>query len=134
LEIPKFDDQLQSTALAAATRTGNGVMTPQAFIAKWQKVNLSERSACQQHFLDLCELLSQCALASYGIGGLVWELLSTGARSGTVRNSVSVGGAEGDSPIFVASCHKMGTVPSKPVDQAADSSTEDLRNSKECST
>ena len=32
-------------------------MTPQQFIAKWQRVNLSERSACQQHFLDLCELL-----------------------------------------------------------------------------
>lgn len=26
---------------------------------KWQAVNLSERSACQQHFLDLCELLGQ---------------------------------------------------------------------------
>ena len=34
-------------------------MTPQQFIAKWQRVNLSERSACQQHFLDLCELLGQ---------------------------------------------------------------------------
>ena len=34
-------------------------MTPQQFIAKWQQVNLSERSACQQHFLDLCELLGQ---------------------------------------------------------------------------
>jgi hypothetical protein len=34
-------------------------MTPQVFIAKWQKVNPSERSACQQHFLDLCELLGQ---------------------------------------------------------------------------
>ena len=34
-------------------------MTPQQFIAKWQRVNLSERSACQQHFLDLCELLDQ---------------------------------------------------------------------------
>jgi hypothetical protein len=34
-------------------------MTPQQFIAKWQKVTLSERSACQQHFLDLCELLDQ---------------------------------------------------------------------------
>lgn len=32
-------------------------MTPQEFIAKWQRINLSERSACQQHFLDLCELL-----------------------------------------------------------------------------
>ena len=34
-------------------------MTPQQFIAKWQRANLSERSACQQHFLDLCELLDQ---------------------------------------------------------------------------
>ena len=34
-------------------------MTPQQFVAKWQKVTLSERSACQQHFLDLCELLGQ---------------------------------------------------------------------------
>jgi len=34
-------------------------MTPQHFIAKWRQANLSERSACQQHFLDLCELLGQ---------------------------------------------------------------------------
>lgn len=34
-------------------------MTPQEFIAKWQRANLSERSACQQHFLDLCDLLGQ---------------------------------------------------------------------------
>lgn len=27
------------------------------FIAKWQKVQLTERSAAQQHFLDLCEVL-----------------------------------------------------------------------------
>jgi len=32
-------------------------MTPQEFVAKWERVKLSERSACQQHFLDLCELL-----------------------------------------------------------------------------
>jgi hypothetical protein len=34
-------------------------MTPQGFIAKWQRANLSERSAAQQHFLDLCDLLGQ---------------------------------------------------------------------------
>jgi len=34
-------------------------MTPQDFIAKWQRSQLSERSAAQQHFLDLCEVLSQ---------------------------------------------------------------------------
>jgi type II restriction/modification system DNA methylase subunit YeeA len=34
-------------------------VTPQEFIAKWQNAALSERSAYQQHFLDLCELLGQ---------------------------------------------------------------------------
>lgn len=34
-------------------------MTPHQFIAKWKKADLSERSAYQQHFLDLCELLAQ---------------------------------------------------------------------------
>jgi type II restriction/modification system DNA methylase subunit YeeA len=34
-------------------------MTPQEFIAKWKPVKLSERSAAQQHFLDLCDLLGQ---------------------------------------------------------------------------
>src|SRR5712691_7857220 len=34
-------------------------MTPQQFIMKWQRVQLGERSAAQQHFLDLCELLGQ---------------------------------------------------------------------------
>ncbi len=34
-------------------------MTPQDFITKWQRANLSERSAAHEHFLDLCELLGQ---------------------------------------------------------------------------
>jgi hypothetical protein len=32
-------------------------MTADAFIAKWSKVDLTERSAAQAHFLDLCELV-----------------------------------------------------------------------------
>jgi type II restriction/modification system DNA methylase subunit YeeA len=32
-------------------------MTAQDFIAKWSKVDLTERAAAQQHFLDLCELV-----------------------------------------------------------------------------
>jgi len=32
-------------------------MTAQEFIAKWSKVDLTERSAAQPHFLDLCELV-----------------------------------------------------------------------------
>jgi type II restriction/modification system DNA methylase subunit YeeA len=34
-------------------------MSPQQFITKWQSASLSERSAYQQHFLDLCDLLGQ---------------------------------------------------------------------------
>ena len=31
-------------------------MNPAEFIAKWSRADLSERSAAQQHFLDLCDL------------------------------------------------------------------------------
>ena len=41
-------------------------MTPQQFIAKWRAANLSERSACHQHFLDLCDILGQLAPAPAG--------------------------------------------------------------------
>src|SRR5262249_53814525 len=37
----------------------HSTMTPQQFIQKWKRASLSERSAAQQHFLDLCELLGQ---------------------------------------------------------------------------
>ena len=32
-------------------------MTPQEFVHKWKKATLSERSAAQQHFLDICNLI-----------------------------------------------------------------------------
>src|SRR5512141_135717 len=32
-------------------------LTPQAFVAKWRHVELKERSACQEHFIDLCHLV-----------------------------------------------------------------------------
>ncbi len=34
-------------------------MTPQEFIAKWRASELKERSAAQEHFLDLCRLLGE---------------------------------------------------------------------------
>ena len=34
-------------------------VTPAQFIAKWLKVTLSERAASQEHFIDLCHMLSQ---------------------------------------------------------------------------
>ena len=32
-------------------------LTPQAFVDKWRHVELKERAACQEHFLDLCHLI-----------------------------------------------------------------------------
>jgi len=31
-------------------------LTPQAFVAKWKNVTLKERSAAQEHFIDVCGL------------------------------------------------------------------------------
>ncbi len=39
-------------------------MTPQEFIAKWKRSQLTERSAAQQYFLDLCDLLGQAKPAA----------------------------------------------------------------------
>jgi hypothetical protein len=52
-------------------------MTPQQFIAKWKKADLSERSAYQQHFLDLCELLDQPKPAEVDPRGL-WYTFEKG--------------------------------------------------------
>jgi type II restriction/modification system DNA methylase subunit YeeA len=38
-------------------------MTPEQFVKKWTAANLSERSAAQQHFLDLCALLGEASPA-----------------------------------------------------------------------
>jgi hypothetical protein len=32
-------------------------VTPREFVKKWRAVELKERSAAQEHFLDLCELV-----------------------------------------------------------------------------
>jgi hypothetical protein len=34
-------------------------MTPQQFVAKWKASTLKEKSAAQEHFIDLCRLLGQ---------------------------------------------------------------------------
>lgn len=44
-------------------------MNPQEFVAKWQKVSLKEKSAAQEHFLDLCQMLDHPTPASDDPGG-----------------------------------------------------------------
>ncbi|MFI4860925.1 MAG: type IIL restriction-modification enzyme MmeI, partial [Phycisphaerales bacterium JB063] len=47
----------------------NPSMTPAAFVAKWRDNTLSERSASQQHFIDLCRLLGQPTPAEHDPAG-----------------------------------------------------------------
>ncbi len=54
-------------------------MTPQGFITKWQRANLSEQSAYQQHFLDLCDLLEQPKPAEADPDG-AWYTFQRGVR------------------------------------------------------
>jgi hypothetical protein len=39
-------------------------MNAAEFVAKWRKAELTERSASQQHFLDLCELVGHPKLTA----------------------------------------------------------------------
>jgi len=57
-------------------------VTPQQFVSKWSKADLSERSAYQQHFLDLCDLLGQPKPAEADPDG-AWYTFERGVRKTT---------------------------------------------------
>ena len=38
---------------------GRATVTPDGFIKKWRAADLKERSAAQEHFIDLCHLLDE---------------------------------------------------------------------------
>jgi hypothetical protein len=54
-------------------------LTPQQFIAKCKRADLSERSAYQQHFLNLCDLLGQPKPAEVDLLGL-WYMFANGVK------------------------------------------------------
>jgi hypothetical protein len=43
-------------------------MTPQQFVEKWSRSELTERAASHEHFIDLCNLLDQPTPASDSTG------------------------------------------------------------------
>lgn len=61
-------------------------MTPQEFSAKWRGVTLKERSAAQEHFLDLCRLIGHATPA---------EMDPTGERFTFERGATKTGGGDG---------------------------------------
>src|SRR5438132_10216027 len=75
-------------------------MSPQEFITKWQRANLSERSAAQQHFLDLCELLGQPKPAAADPEG-AWYTFERGVHK--------TGGGEGWADVWMADAAGLRT-------------------------
>ena len=65
-------------------------MTPQQFIAKWKKAQLSERSAAQQHFLDLCELLGQPKPAAADPEGAWYTFERSAHKTGGGEGSIAL--------------------------------------------
>ena len=57
-------------------------MTPGAFIAKWRASELTERSAAQSHFIDLCHLLGEPTPTDADPKG-EWYCFERGARKDT---------------------------------------------------
>lgn len=60
-------------------------MTPTAFITKWRAVHLKERSAAQEHFLDLCHVLGEPTPAEVDPKG-AWYCFERGASKLTGGN------------------------------------------------
>lgn len=70
-------------------------MTPAAFVAKWRSAELKERSASQEHFLDLCALLEVETPASADPKG-EWFTFEKGASK--------TGGGEGWADVWRRHC------------------------------
>ena len=70
-------------------------MTPEAFIAKWRDATLKERSAAQEHFIDLCRLLDEQTPAEADPRG-EWFTFEKGARK--------AGGGDGWADVWRRGC------------------------------
>ncbi|MBK8639913.1 MAG: class I SAM-dependent DNA methyltransferase [Chromatiaceae bacterium] len=70
-------------------------MTPDQFITKWRDANLKERSAAQEHFLDLCRLLDEPTPA---------EADPTGAWYCFEKGAAKAGGGDGWADVWKRAC------------------------------
>ncbi|HAS51952.1 MAG TPA: class I SAM-dependent DNA methyltransferase, partial [Gammaproteobacteria bacterium] len=70
-------------------------MTPDQFIAKWQDATLKERSAAQEHFIDLCRLLEEPTPADADPSGS-WYCFERGAAK--------AGGGDGWADVWKRGC------------------------------
>jgi hypothetical protein len=65
--------------------TTGGALTSQQFVAKWSQIELSERAASQEHFIDLCRMLGQPTPAEHDATGAEYSfekgVIPTGSAS-----------------------------------------------------
>ena len=73
-------------------------LTPQAFVAKWRFVQLKERSAYQEHFIDLCRLVGQPAPAEADPSGIHYAF-----EFGAIKQS----GGQGFADVFKRGCFAL---------------------------
>lgn len=66
-------------------------LTPAQFVAKWKPVELSERAASQEHFIDLCRLLGQPTPADHDATGAEYAF-----EKGVTTTAGASRGAAGD--------------------------------------
>ena len=74
---------------------GNEALTAREFIAKWRASTLKERSAAQEHFIDLCRLVEHPTPA---------EADPTGAHFTFERGATKTGGGEGWADVWKKGC------------------------------
>jgi type II restriction/modification system DNA methylase subunit YeeA len=77
---------------------GMTTLTPQAFVAKWRFVQLKERSAYQEHFIDLCRLVGQPAPAEADPAGINYAF-----EFGAIKQS----GGQGFADVFKRGCFAL---------------------------
>ncbi|CAK0772952.1 hypothetical protein CCP4SC76_5660001 [Gammaproteobacteria bacterium] len=73
----------------------NHTMTPESFIQKWRSVQNKERSASQEHFIDLCRLLGE-ATPNEADPDSSWYCFEKGAKK--------VGGGDGWADVWRKGC------------------------------
>lgn len=71
-------------------------MTPEEFVAKWKHATLKERSAAQEHFIDLCRLLGEPTPAEADPTG-AWFCFEKGAKK--------AGGGDGWADVWRRACY-----------------------------
>jgi len=74
-------------------------MNPSEFIAKWAPVQLAERAASQEHFIDLCRLLGQPTPAEQDATGAEFTFekftaVTGGVSAGALLSQVARRGKE----------------------------------------